>query len=154
MTTPSVVLALAGFGVVGLGLANVFPLAVARAGALWSRGIALSTTVGYTGLLGGPPAIGFLAAHAGLPVALGTVALLAGAAAVLVALVDGDRVRVPEVDLAPVHRPRATCACSPSPDTPRARRPDVGDTGPRRLLPAPMSPTPVLTSWLMRVAFG
>ncbi|SDG33230.1 MFS transporter [Klenkia brasiliensis] len=105
VTTPSVVLALAGFGVVGLGLANVFPLAVARAGALGgSRGIALSTTVGYTGLLGGPPAIGFLAAHAGLPVALGTVALLAGAAAVLVALVDGDRVCVPAVDLAPVHR--------------------------------------------------
>ncbi len=90
---------------VGLGLANVFPLAIARAGALGgSRGIALSTTVGYTGLLGGPPAIGFLAAHAGLPVALGTVALLAGVAAVLVAVVDGDRVRVPAVDLAPVHR--------------------------------------------------
>lgn len=105
VTTPSVVLALAGFGVVGLGLANVFPLAIARAGALGgSRGIALSTTVGYTGLLGGPPAIGFLAAHAGLPVALGTVALLAGVAAVLVAVVDGDRVRVPAVDLAPVHR--------------------------------------------------
>ncbi|MCO7220590.1 MFS transporter, partial [Klenkia sp. PcliD-1-E] len=105
VSTPSVVLALAGFAVVGLGLSNVFPLAIARAGALGgSRGIALSTTVGYAGLLGGPPAIGFLAAHAGLPVALGTVALLAGIAAVLVAVVDGDRVRVPAVDLAPVHR--------------------------------------------------
>lgn len=113
VTTSSVPVALAGFGVVGLGLANVFPLAVARAGALGgSRGIATSTTVGYTGLLGGPPAIGFLATHAGLPVALGTVALLAVVAAVLVALLDGDRVRVPalpildlsRLDLAPVHR--------------------------------------------------
>ncbi|SCX56726.1 Predicted arabinose efflux permease, MFS family [Klenkia marina] len=108
VTTTSVPVALLGFGVVGLGLANVFPLAIARAGALGgSTGIALSTTVGYTGLLGGPPAIGFLASHAGLPVALGTVALLAVVAAVLVALVDGDRVRLPAVpalDLAPVHR--------------------------------------------------
>ncbi len=109
VTTPSVPVALAGFAVVGLGLANVFPLAIARAGALGgSAGIATATTVGYTGLLGGPPAIGFLATHAGLPVALGTVALLAVLAAVLVVLLDGDRVRLPALpDLAPVHRAAA-----------------------------------------------
>ncbi len=96
VTTPSVPVALAGFGVVGLGLANIFPLAIARAGALGgSSGIALATTVGYTGLLGGPPVIGFLATHAGLPFALGTVALLAVVAAGLVLSLDGAHVRFP-----------------------------------------------------------
>ena len=56
VTTDSLAVALGGFVVVGLGLANVFPLAIARAGLLGgARGIALATTVGYTGLLGGPP---------------------------------------------------------------------------------------------------
>jgi hypothetical protein len=81
---------------VGLGLANVFPLAIGRAGLLGgARGIALATTVGYTGLLGGPPAIGLLAEVAGLPVAVGSVALLAVVAAVLVLTVSGERVRMP-----------------------------------------------------------
>jgi hypothetical protein len=39
--------------------------------------------------------IGFLAEHAGLPTALGTVALLAVLAAVLVLGLDGDRIRRP-----------------------------------------------------------
>ncbi len=85
VTTSSLAVALAGFVVVGLGLANVFPLAIARAGLIGGApGIALATTVGYTGLLGGPPAIGLLAEHAGLPVALSSVALLAVVAAGLV----------------------------------------------------------------------
>jgi MFS family permease len=77
VTTSTLWVALAGFVLVGLGLANVFPLAIARAGLLGGApGIALATTVGYTGLLGGPPAIGLLAETAGLPVALGSVAVL------------------------------------------------------------------------------
>lgn len=96
MTTTSLPVALAGFVLVGLGLANVFPLAIARAGALGGpSGVALSTTVGYTGLLGGPPVIGFLAEHAGLPAALGTVALMAVLAAVLVLGIEGEQVRRP-----------------------------------------------------------
>ncbi|MGY1748735.1 MFS transporter [Modestobacter sp. SYSU DS0511] len=96
VTTTSLPIALAGFVVVGLGLANVFPLAIARAGALGGpSGVALSTTVGYTGLLGGPPVIGFLAEHAGLPAALGTVALVAVLAAVLVLGIEGEQVRRP-----------------------------------------------------------
>jgi MFS family permease len=96
VTTSSLVVALSGFVVVGLGLANVFPLAIARAGQLGGApGIALATTVGYTGLLGGPPAIGLLAEHAGLPVALSSVAALAFVAAVLVLTVSGERVRLP-----------------------------------------------------------
>src|SRR5206468_139897 len=96
VTTSSLPVALAGFVLVGLGLANLFPLAIARAGLLGGApGIALATTVGYTGLLGGPPAIGLLAQTLGLPVALGTVAVLALVAGVLVTTVAGDRVRIP-----------------------------------------------------------
>jgi hypothetical protein len=96
VTTSSLWLALTAFVVVGLGLANVFPLAIARAGLLGgARGIALATTVGYTGLLGGPPVIGLLAEYAGLPLALGSVALMAAVAAVLVLTVRGDAVRIP-----------------------------------------------------------
>jgi hypothetical protein len=87
---------LLGYVVVGLGLANVFPLAIARAGLLGGpQGIALATTVGYTGLLGGPPAIGLLADWAGLPVALASVALLAVVAGGLALTVSGDVVRIP-----------------------------------------------------------
>lgn len=78
---PVAAVALAGFALVGLGLANVFPLAIARAGALGgSKGVALASTVGYTGLLGGPPLIGLLVGGVGLPAALTTVSLLAAVA--------------------------------------------------------------------------
>src|SRR3954469_2540205 len=96
VTTSSLAVALTGFVLVGLGLANVFPRAIGRAGLLGgARGIALATTVGYTGLLGGPPAIGLLAEAAGLPLAVGSVAVLALVAAVLVLTVSGERVRMP-----------------------------------------------------------
>jgi MFS family permease len=96
VTTSSLAVALTGFVLVGLGLANVFPLAIGRAGLLGgARGIALATTVGYTGLLGGPPVIGLLAESAGLPVAVGSVALMALVAAVLVLTVSGEWVRMP-----------------------------------------------------------
>jgi MFS family permease len=96
VTTSSLWIALGGFVVVGLGLANVFPLAIARAGLLGGApGIALATTVGYTGLLGGPPAIGFLADSVGLPVALSSVAVCAVVAGFLVLTVSGQRVRLP-----------------------------------------------------------
>jgi MFS family permease len=98
VTTSSLAVALAGFVLVGLGLANVFPLAIGRAGLLGgAHGIALATTVGYTGLLGGPPAIGLLAESAGLPVAVGSVAVMALIAAVLVLTVSGERVRLPRL---------------------------------------------------------
>jgi hypothetical protein len=89
---PVTVVALTGFVLVGLGMANVFPIAITRAGALGSAGgVALASTVGYGGLLGGPPVIGFVAAHAGLPVALTTISALSGVAAVLALAVHGDR---------------------------------------------------------------
>ncbi|MFC9244995.1 MFS transporter [Streptomyces sp. NPDC057136] len=81
---PTAWLALLGFAVTGLGLANIFPVAVGRAGELAGpSGVAAASTLGYGGMLLGPPAIGFLADWFSLPVALTTVALLAAAAAAL-----------------------------------------------------------------------
>jgi hypothetical protein len=61
-TVPDVGIVLAGFVLIGLGLANVFPIAIARAGAhAGAGGVALASTVGYTGLLGGPPLLGIVA---------------------------------------------------------------------------------------------
>ncbi|MFH9616315.1 MFS transporter [Streptomyces pratensis] len=81
---PAVWLALLGFAVTGLGLANIFPVAVGRAGALAGpSGVAAASTLGYGGMLLGPPVIGFLADWSSLPVALTTVTLLAATAAAL-----------------------------------------------------------------------
>jgi MFS family permease len=75
-------LVLAGFVATGLGLANLFPAAMARAGLLaGSGGVALASTMGYTGFLLGPPVIGFLAADFGLPAGLTTLSLLSFVAA-------------------------------------------------------------------------
>jgi MFS family permease len=74
---PAIWLALAGFAVTGLGLANLFPAAMTRAGLLaGSGGVAVASTLGYTGFLLGPPVIGFLAGEFGLPAGLTTVSLL------------------------------------------------------------------------------
>ncbi|MEU5976958.1 MFS transporter [Streptomyces sp. NPDC047315] len=81
---PTVWVVLLGFGVAGLGLANIFPVAVARAGALAGpSGVAAASTLGYGGMLLGPPAIGFLTDWFSLPLALTTVAALAIGAAVI-----------------------------------------------------------------------
>ncbi|WP_435821465.1 MFS transporter [Kitasatospora aureofaciens] len=81
---PAVPLAIGGFILVGLGLANLFPLAIARAGAAGGpQGVALASTLGYGGMLIGPVVIGFLADAAGLPLALTTVAVAATTAALL-----------------------------------------------------------------------
>ncbi|MCW7985992.1 transporter [Streptomyces platensis subsp. clarensis] len=79
---PTAWAACAGFAVAGLGLANIFPIALARAGETGGPdGVAVASTVGYGGMLLGPPAIGLLAEAVGLPAALTTVALLAALAA-------------------------------------------------------------------------
>ncbi|TLS42375.1 MFS transporter [Streptomyces montanus] len=81
---PSVWAALLGFAVTGLGLANIFPIAVERAGALAGpSGVAIASTLGYGGMLLGPPAIGFMADWFSLPIALTSVAALAAVAAVI-----------------------------------------------------------------------
>ncbi|MGA8116065.1 MAG: MFS transporter [Actinocatenispora sp.] len=80
----AVPLVFVGYVLFGLGIANAFPIAIARAGALGGpRGVATASTVGYAGQLGGPPLIGFLADQIGLPAALCTGAALAVVIAVL-----------------------------------------------------------------------
>ncbi|MEU4659838.1 MFS transporter [Streptomyces sp. NPDC023723] len=77
-----------GFAVTGLGLANIFPVMVERAGALGGPGgVATASTLGYGGMLLGPPAIGFMADWFSLPAALTSVAAL-GAVAALVAFAN------------------------------------------------------------------
>jgi len=87
---PNVWLALAGFAATGLGLANLFPAAIARAGRLAGpSGVALTSLLGYSGFLLGPPAIGFLASQAGLRTGLTTLSFL-GLAAALIAWLSRD----------------------------------------------------------------
>jgi MFS family permease len=87
----SLAVSLGGLVLVGLGLANVFPVAIARAGVLGgARGVGLASTVGYSGLLLGPALIGFIAGRVGLPTALTTVSALAVVAAGLALRVAGE----------------------------------------------------------------
>ncbi|MEU8585990.1 MFS transporter [Streptomyces sp. NPDC048664] len=81
---PSTWTALLGFAVTGLGLANLFPVAVERAGMLAGPGgVATASTFGYGGMLVGPPSIGFMADRYSLPVALTSVAALAAVASAI-----------------------------------------------------------------------
>ncbi|WP_435175902.1 MFS transporter [Actinacidiphila sp. bgisy145] len=81
---PVTALVMVGFALTGLGLANLFPTAIARAGALTGAGgVAAASTLGYGGMLLGPPSIGFLTDAVGLPTALTTVSALAAVAAVI-----------------------------------------------------------------------
>lgn len=78
---------LAGFALLGIGMAVIFPLAFSRAAAdpevSAGRAIASVATLGYGGGLVGPPAIGFVAEMTSLPFAFG---LLAVAAAIIILL--------------------------------------------------------------------
>nr|WP_307839614.1 MFS transporter [Streptomyces sp. MBT49] len=81
---PELWAALVGYAVAGLGLANLFPVAVERAGALAGpSGVAVASTLGYGGMLLGPPAIGFMADWFSLSAALTSVAVLAAVAAAI-----------------------------------------------------------------------
>ncbi len=90
---PQLWLVYLGYALTGLGLANVFPVAVGGAGALAGpHGVAVASTLGYSGILLGPPSIGFLAEAYGLPGALTTIAALAALAALLGRVVGRGRV--------------------------------------------------------------
>ncbi|MFE2420720.1 MFS transporter [Streptomyces hokutonensis] len=81
---PTLWAAVLGFVITGLGLANLFPVAVERAGTLAGPdGVAIASTLGYGGMLLGPPAIGFMADWYSLPTALTSVAVLAATAALI-----------------------------------------------------------------------
>jgi MFS family permease len=82
--SPVLPLSLIGFALAGLGVANAFPTAMSRVGALAGpNGVAAASTFGYAGFLLGPPAIGFLTGAVSLRVALTTVSVLGIVAVVL-----------------------------------------------------------------------
>jgi MFS family permease len=76
-TAPSVPVAVAGFAFTGFGLSALFPLMVRaasdRGGDAPGPAIAAVSTVGYGGLVTGPPLVGFLAEATSLRFALGAV---------------------------------------------------------------------------------
>ncbi|WP_414505170.1 MFS transporter [Streptomyces sp. NEAU-L66] len=93
---PQLWLVYLGYALTGLGLANVFPVAVGGAGALAGpHGVAVASTLGYSGILLGPPSIGFLAEAYGLPGALTTITAPAALAALLGRVVGRGRRRAP-----------------------------------------------------------
>jgi MFS family permease len=92
--SPVLPLALVGFALAGLGVANAFPTAMARVGILAGpHGVATASTLGYAGFLLGPPAIGFLATAMSLRVALTTVSLLAIVAVALARAASASETR-------------------------------------------------------------
>jgi len=82
---------LVGFGLVGLGAANIVPVLFSAAGRLpgTSAGIAIATVtaLGYAGMLAGPAVIGFVARATSLPLALGGIAGLLAAVSASAAIV-------------------------------------------------------------------
>ncbi len=92
--------ALIGFAIVGLGLANVVPVLFVAAtevpGVAPSAGIARVSSLGYLGFLLGPPLVGGIAHATSLPIALGVVVLA------LLLLAWGARRLAPRPVLAPV----------------------------------------------------
>ncbi len=73
--------AIVGYGVAGLGIAVLFPVALSVApkvsGMSTGAAVASVATLGYGGFLVGPPVIGLLADQVGLPLALAVVVALA-----------------------------------------------------------------------------
>jgi MFS family permease len=80
IAAPNPVLSVASFFLVGLGLSVIVPIAYSIAGhnreVSPGAGIAMVTTIGYTGFLVGPPCIGYLADWMGLRWALGVILAL------------------------------------------------------------------------------
>ena len=131
---PAIAVALIGFALTGLGVANMFPAAMTRAGlAAGPNGVALASTLGYAGFLLGPPAIGFLASSASLGTGLTTVSALALVAAVL-AWVSGRAGRGPGRAAPRARSPAGTWRRRPA--APATRRRSGRSPRPRRCSPA------------------
>lgn len=77
---PSAKLAIAGFAIAGLGIANMAPIAFSAAGNLPGLspgiGLAVVTTMGYSGMLVAPALIGFVAEHSGFAAVFTSLPLL------------------------------------------------------------------------------
>ena len=74
LAIPSVFTIILGFFMIGIGLSTIVPVVYSTAGNIKdidpSAGIAVASTIGYTGFFIGPPTIGYLSDHFGLRVAL------------------------------------------------------------------------------------
>jgi MFS family permease len=88
LLSPSELVAIAAYGLAGLGMGNIVPVLFGGGGRLTpdapGRGIAAVVTMGYAGFVAGPPFIGFLGQAIGLTAALfvivtGAVAIAASA---------------------------------------------------------------------------
>ncbi|CAM5588784.1 MFS transporter [Streptomyces violaceorubidus] len=88
--------ALAGFACMGLGIAAVTPCVYAAAARQGSDALTLVAAMGTTGLLAGPPLIGFIAGASSLAWGMGAVAASAGAVALC-----STRIRWTPVAVAP-----------------------------------------------------
>ena len=90
---PVVAIALCGYVVVGIGLSSIFPLGTAYAGQVaGSAGVSVTSSVGYAGVLLGPPLIGILANATSLTTAL----IVPGALALVILAVS---FRIPKTSL-------------------------------------------------------
>ncbi len=80
VSTASGTAALLGFLLVGLGCANIAPILISAAGRLpdmpSSTAVSAVVTIGYLGMLAGPPVIGLVAQVSSLPFSLGLLAVL------------------------------------------------------------------------------
>lgn len=79
-TAPGSGIAIAGFALAGIGISNMVPIAFSAGGNIpgLAPGIGLSvvTTMGYSGILVAPSAIGFIAEHTGLAIIFTVLPLL------------------------------------------------------------------------------
>jgi MFS family permease len=86
---------LAGFFIAGIGLGNVSPLVYGAGGGdadtSAGAGVAIVTTLGYSGFLIGPALIGFTAQRASIDVAFALIALFAFGIALLAPVLRTER---------------------------------------------------------------
>lgn len=94
-TVPNMFASIIGFGLVGIGLANVVPILFTASGKqdTMPANLALSsvTTMGYLGLLVGPPVLGFIAHQTTLLISLGLLGVLCLLVAGCTHLVTGSQ---------------------------------------------------------------
>jgi MFS family permease len=100
IAVPVPFVAIAGFGLAGMGFSSIFPIAISAAGRIPSvasgTAIAAVATCGYTGFLIGPPVIGFIAQATSLRFGLGVVVALSLLAAALAPAANGEVDQRPE----------------------------------------------------------
>jgi fucose permease len=98
--------AIAGFAVMGIGLAFVFPVVYSAAGSTpgipSGRGVAAVATIGYTGFLAGPPLLGLLARVTSIQAALLIVVALIAVIPFFTASLNRPRETAPDEEMVPV----------------------------------------------------